>query len=319
MNPAPFRERLAAWFDANARDLPWRRTRDPYAILVSEMMLQQTQVATVIDYYLRWMERFPTAAALANADVSEVLHAWQGLGYYSRARNLHAAAKLGLAGNAEALERLPGVGSYTAAAVATFAFDESAPVLDANIIRVLARLFDYSAPVDTAAGRAFLRARALELLPAKNAGRHNAALMELGALVCVPRKPRCALCPVRPFCAAREPGKLPLKKPRRAILRVEQNCAYARRGDEILLEQQTGRRWRGLWCLPALPNPAGAPLAELKYPITHHIVTLRVHRRAAPAEIQPGQLWVPKSRAGEFPMPSPHRKALARLLELTDS
>jgi len=320
-NPALFRDLLVAWFDANGRDLPWRRTRDPYAILVSEIMLQQTQVATVIDYFTRWMERFPTVAALANAGGSEVLHAWQGLGYYSRARNLHETAHCMESRHAGqfptdpgAMENLPGIGSYTAAAVATFAFDQPVPVLETNIIRLLSRLFDYAEPVDSAAGRAFLRVRAAELVPAANAGRYNAALMELGALVCVPRAPGCSVCPVHAFCAARDPAKLPVKKPRKATVFVDQECAFIERGNKILLEQQTGRRWRGMWCLPPHLESDGIPLLKLKYSITHHLVTLAVFAQALPGKIRENQRWVSRNSLETFPMPSPHRKALDRLL-----
>ncbi len=319
-DPAAFRRLLVAWFDANARDLPWRRTRDPYAILVSEMMLQQTQVATVIGYFNRWMDRFPSSSHLARAESSEVLHAWQGLGYYSRARNLHQAARdlqTRHAGRfparSEIIETLPGIGSYTAAAVASFAFDESVPVLDTNVIRALSRLFEYSAPVDNSEGRAFLRARAAELLPAISAGRYNAALMELGALICVSRIPACGICPVRVFCAARAPGTLPVKKARRATLLVEEERALIEHEGRVLLEQQTGARWNGLWCLPPRSAPGGAALVKFKYSITHHRVTLAVFGQQPPAEILASQCWVGKASLDAVPMPSPHRKALGLL------
>ena len=320
-NPALFRDLLVAWFDAHGRDLPWRRTRDPYAILVSEIMLQQTQVATVVDYFTRWMKRFPTVAALANAGGSDVLRAWQGLGYYSRARHLHQTARCiesrhagQFPADVDIMESLPGIGSYTAAAVATFAFDQAVPVLETNIVRVLSRLFDYAEPVDTAAGRAFLRVRATELLPAGTAGRYNAALMELGALVCVPRAPGCKVCPVHAFCAARDPARLPVKKPRRATVLVNQECAFIERGNKILLEQQTERRWRGMWCLPPRIESTGLPVLSLKYSITHHRVTLTVFRETHPAKIPVNRRWAPKDSLEAFPMPSPHRKALHRLL-----
>ena len=217
-----FRSRLVAWFNKNGRELPWRRTRDPYAVLVSEMMLQQTQVATVIDYFQRWMKRFPDFASLSSASEADVLHAWQGLGYYSRARNLHRAAQIvvekhggKMPRDIEAIRALPGIGRYTAGAVATFAFDQSTPILDANIARVLARLFDIHTPVDTAAGQLALWRIAGGLQPRKSAGVFNESLMELGALVCTPRQPKCPACPVRSFCSADKPAALPIKKPRR--------------------------------------------------------------------------------------------------------
>ncbi|MFM8807884.1 MAG: A/G-specific adenine glycosylase, partial [Chthoniobacterales bacterium] len=204
-----FRNRLCAWFRRHGRDLPWRRTRDPYAILVSEMMLQQTTVAAVVPYFERWMKRFPTVQKLAAAKESEVLALWQGLGYYRRARSLHAAAtKVGrdMGGvfprDYDGLRSLPGVGDYTAQAVRAFAFDESVPVLDANVIRVVARLFDIRTPVDTAKGLAKVRGKLEELLPAKGGHEFASAMMELGALVCRAGRPDCLLCPVKSFCAA---------------------------------------------------------------------------------------------------------------------
>ncbi len=287
-----FRKELIAWFRRFGRDLPWRHTSDPYAILVSEIMLQQTQVATVVGYFERWMKRFPTTAALAQAGEAEVLQYWQGLGYYSRARNLHAAARRveevhgGRFPATEAeIRALPGVGEYTAAAVATFAFDHPTPPLDGNIIRVLARLLDFREPVDTSGARKRLREIATAWQPGKGAGVFNEALMELGALVCTPRAPQCPTCPVRHYCAAETPGKLPVKKPRPKTVRLTEKCAWLVRcgpdGEpEICLEQQTGKRWRGLWKLPLLEENNShpkEPLLQLEYPFTHHRITLQVY------------------------------------------
>ncbi|HSV62647.1 MAG TPA: A/G-specific adenine glycosylase, partial [Chthoniobacterales bacterium] len=252
-----FRRALLSWYRKNARDLPWRRTSDPYAILVSEVMLQQTQAATVVPYYNEWLRRFPTVAALATASEDDVLHAWQGLGYYSRARNLRAAAiaitkKHGdwFPDSPDIIRELPGIGRYTANAIATFAFDHAVPIVEANIARVLARVFDLQTPIDTSAGREQLWSHATELLPKRKAGEHNSALMELGALVCGAR-PKCAVCPVRRFCRTTDPFALPRKKPRPALqLRTENHAFVARRG-RVLLEQSTDR-WRGMWILPRL-------------------------------------------------------------------
>ena len=217
-DPALFRRLLLAWYRKRGRDLPWRRTTDPYPVLVSEFMLQQTQVATVIPYYDEWMRRFPDFAALASASEHEVLHAWQGLGYYARARNLRATAqtimeKYGgrFPESLDAIRDLPGVGRYTANAVATFAFNRSVPIVEANIARLLARLFDIQIPIDTSRGREALWQRASDLLPNRNARLHNSALMDLGALVCGTR-PNCVVCPVRNFCRAEEPAGLPMKR-----------------------------------------------------------------------------------------------------------
>ena len=199
-----------AWFARHGRDLPWRRTRDPYAILVSEFMLQQTQVATVLDYYRRWLERFPTVVVLADAAEADVLRAWEGLGYYARARNLHKAAQIirdGYGGEfpreLEQIAALPGVGRYTAGAVFSFAYDLRAPIVDANVARVLSRIIHLRIPIDTAPGQRALWAAAEELLPAENVRLYNSALMELGAVVCRARGPQCLLCPVLPYCARR--------------------------------------------------------------------------------------------------------------------
>lgn len=204
-----FAEDLLNWFEAHAADLPWRRTRDPYAIWLSEIMLQQTQVATVVDYYRRFLARFPTVEALAAAPLGDVLKAWEGLGYYARARNLHRAAQWVVAEHggalprtAESLRKLPGVGRYTANAIASIAFGEDAVVLDGNVIRVLARLHDIADDVSSGAMQARLWALAESLLPPGRAGDFNQAMMELGRVICKPRRPRCGDCPVRAHCAA---------------------------------------------------------------------------------------------------------------------
>jgi len=322
-----FQSALTRWFRKAGRDLPWRHTHDPYAILVSEIMLQQTQVATVIDYYRRWMARFPDPAALAHAAENDVLHAWQGLGYYSRARNLHKAAQAlvrdhagGFPRDVEAIRALPGVGRYTAAAVATFAFDAPTPPVDGNIARVLARLLDYREPVDSSAGLEYLWQTATRWQPGAEAGLYNEAMMELGALVCTPRSPACLVCPVREFCAATEPETLPVKKPRRKTVLLTEHCAWSVKEGRILLEQQTGSRWRGLWRLPLLPGAErGEPLLALEYPFTHHRITLEVF----PAQFEGGEgdgglenrEWFPLAGLESVPMPSPHRKAVKRLLQ----
>ena len=322
-----FRCALTDWFLDNGRALPWRTDapRDPYSVLVSEMMLQQTQVATVIDYFQRWMGRFPDVRALAAAPENDVLHAWQGLGYYTRARNLHAAAQalVKLHGgtfprDAEALRTLPGIGPYTAAAVATFAFDHPTPPVDANIVRVAARLLNYRKPTDDAQGMATLRAAAQAWQPSLEeggAGMFNEGLMELGALVCTPRGPHCHGCPVRLFCQAQEPETLPLKRPRPKTVELEEHCGWIVTQGRVLLEQQTGRRWRGLWRLPLLTEPhSGQPLAALHYPFTHHRVNLCVYPGTAPLFLAENQRWFSLTELEAAPMPAPHRRALQKLL-----
>jgi A/G-specific adenine glycosylase len=316
-----FRRQLGAWFARHGRALPWRKTRDSYAILVSEFMLQQTQVATVLHYYEHWLARFPDLAALARAPESEVLHAWQGLGYYARARNLHAAAKFvcehfgGVLPHDHAqIAALPGIGRYTAGAISSFAFDRPAPIVDANIARVLARLTNSQIPIDTAAGRAHLWQIATELLPHDRGRAHNSALMELGALICRPRRPLCAQCPVRVFCAATEPDSLPRKKPKPRQIRLNEAHGFIFRRDRILLEQSRDR-WRGMWILPRLTNaPARPPLVRLDFPFTHHRITLSVFAEARRKLPNKHERWFPIPALAEIPLPSPHRRALTRLL-----
>jgi A/G-specific adenine glycosylase len=307
------RRALAQWFDRSARDLPWRRTRDPYRILVSEFMLQQTRVATVIPYYERWLARFPTLSALAAAPEEEVLHTWQGLGYYSRARNLHRCAQAldgVLPRDVAALRALPGVGRYTAGAVATFAWNDPEPIVDANIARVLSRLIDIREPVDSARGAASLWRAAKELQPRRNAGQFNAALMELGALICTSRAPQCGQCPIARWCTADDPAALPKKRPRTRTVRTAEDCAYVRRGKRVLLSQETGRRWRGLWRLPLLKRQqTSVPVSELSYSFTHHRVHLRVFETRA-AEIAQTAQWHDTDALERLAMPAPHRRAL---------
>jgi A/G-specific adenine glycosylase len=209
---ASLRRDLLSWFDRHRRDLPWRRTRDPYRIWVSEVMLQQTRVEAVVPYYERFLARFPTVADLANAPIDEVLALWSGLGYYQRARQLHAAARR-IADEGEfprTLDRLlelPGVGSYTAAAVASIAFGLAVPVLDGNVERVMARRLALAEDPRRGASRALLMTAAAALLDPSRPGDGNQALMELGATLCLPRQPRCELCPLRPGCVAAEEGR----------------------------------------------------------------------------------------------------------------
>jgi A/G-specific adenine glycosylase len=318
-----FRRRVTEWFARNARDLPWRRTEDPYAILVSEMMCQQTQVGTVLPYFERWMRRFPDCASLAAATEHEVMGMWQGLGYYSRARNLHRAAKAVVEAGAfpralEEIRALPGVGRYTAGAIAAFAYDQAAPLVDANVARVLARVFAVLAPVHGGAGLARVWDHAERLQPARHGRAFNAGLMEIGALICTARGPKCGACPVAEFCAARAMGaqeELPAKKTRPKLVRLAEPCALITRGDEVLLELQSGRRWNGLWKLPALaPIPGRPPELVIEYPFTHHKVTLSVYRVRAPRGVKAGCAWHSIRDIEDVPLAAAHRRALNTLL-----
>jgi A/G-specific adenine glycosylase len=322
---ARLRKRVTEWFAENARDLPWRRTVDPYAILVSEIMCQQTQVGTVLPYFERWMRQFPDCGTLARATEHEVLSLWQGLGYYSRARSLHRAAKAvtELPGGEfprtlEGIRALPGVGRYTAGAISAFAYDEPAALVDANIARVLARLFAVREAIDGAAGTAQIWGHAEGLQPAKCGRAFNAGLMEIGALICTPRSPRCGMCPVAEFCgaaAAELQEEIPVKKARRRTVRLAEPCALITRDGEVLLEHQTGPRWRGLWKLPAVERiPERPPELVIEYPFTHHKVTLSVYRQRAPRSLKEGCKWHPIVALAEVPLAAAHRRALERIL-----
>ncbi|MEM0898208.1 MAG: A/G-specific adenine glycosylase, partial [Verrucomicrobiota bacterium] len=232
----PFVEAILGWFAANGRDYPWRRTEDPYAILVSELMLQQTQVATVLErgYFVNWLEKFPDVETLAVAEEQEVLKAWEGLGYYNRARNLQKAARAIVDEHGGEFPRdpmtilaLPGVGRYTAGAVASFAYNLPEPAVDANIARVLARLFSFEERIDTTSGQNQLWSWAEELVPEKNARDFNSGLMELGQTYCPARVPRCMACPVSEFCAGKDIAEsLPRKKERVKTTAVDEHVVW---------------------------------------------------------------------------------------------
>jgi A/G-specific adenine glycosylase len=314
-----FGRALARWFQKHGRDLPWRRTRDPYAVMVSEVMLQQTQVATVIPYYNEWMRRFPDVRALARASETLVLRTWQGLGYYSRARNLHRSSRaiiqrLGgtLPRNPDELRTLPGIGRYTANAIAVFAFDRSFPLIEANTARVLARLFNISEPIDSSAGRAKLWQCSAQLVPKNNARDFHSALMDLGALVCTARDPRCSVCPVKKCCAASIPVLLPYKRHRAATVRLLESHELVIHEGTILLEQ-CRRRWRGMSMLPVMRRIAANPIYVSRFPFTHHQITLQVFRGRR-RRSKSSEHWRPISALDRIPIPLPHRRAINALL-----
>jgi A/G-specific adenine glycosylase len=318
-NIGPFRRSLLRWFRRNGRDLPWRKTRDPYPILVSEFMLQQTQVATVIPYYNKWLRRFPDFASVARASQNNVLHAWQGLGYYNRARNLHVASKIvqdrhrGIfPDDIAAIRKLPGVGRYTANAVATFAFHQPVPIVETNTARLLARMLDMRAPIDSAIGREKLWKSAAQLVPRRHAARFNSALVDLGALVCLPEKPKCNVCPVKKFCGAKNPEALPIKKSKSRTKRLIERHALVVSNGKILLEQSSAR-WRGMWILPRLETRTiGQPVYKSTFPFTHHRIALVLYHRIRPQRIAPKQRWF--RSIDHIAMPSPHRRAAQALL-----
>lgn len=309
MNAGTLRKKLATWYEKNARDLPWRHTRDPYAIWISEIMLQQTRVAAVIPYYERFLSRFPDVAALARAPETEVLTAWSGLGYYSRARNLHRASKEICALEAfptsyEAIRELPGVGDYTAAAVASIAFGLPHAVVDGNVKRVLARITS-DANIDA-------QETANHLLDRKRPARSNQALMELGALICLPRDPLCQACPVAKHCEARRLGtqaELPLKKPKPESSRVTLTLLLIRKRGKILLTPSP--RVRGFWDLPE-PFPGSRVGVELRS-FAHTIMNTRYacQVREAVADRTPREArWWEEERLGGIPLSTTAKKAL---------
>ena len=347
LSPGPlFTKRLLSWFDKSQRRLPWRVddrggvSPNPYHVLVSEAMLQQTQVATVIPYFNRFVERFPTLAHLAAADEQDVLRMWQGLGYYSRARNLRAAARAVLSDfggqlprDRDQLLRLPGVGRYTAGAVASIAFDTRAPILDGNVTRVLCRLDRVEADPRDKDTCDLLWRRAEQILPRKRVGAFNTALMELGATVCIPRSPQCLICPVREHCEAfaagvQEKVPAPRKAKETPLLRRATFCV--RRGDRWLIEQRPAKgRWAGMWQFVTVATDAANDPATLanRLPVrtvnpralgvvTHGLTHRRYHFdvyacEAAGAD-EPGdtppRAWVTLEGLSDYPLPRPHVK-----------
>jgi A/G-specific adenine glycosylase len=255
------RRKLKAWYDKSARTLPWRDTRDPYRIWISEIMLQQTTVAAVVPYYERFFQRFPTLESLAKSEEDEILKLWEGLGYYSRARNIRKAAiqlweQLGGAfpRTVSELMELPGIGRYTAGAIVSFAFDQPAPILEANTLRVNSRLIGFADDPASARGQKVLWQFAEDILPRENPGRMNQALMELGATVCTPKNPACSACPVNRECRAFADGaqaEIPFRKEQTPVTNVMEASIAVRRGNAVLLRRRPpGERWAGLWDFP---------------------------------------------------------------------
>lgn len=328
-DPEGFRDGLCGWFEREARDYPWRRSRDPYAVLVSEVMLQQTQVATVMGrgYFTRFLEAFPDAAALAVAGDAELLKAWEGLGYYRRVRMLRETARAvvargGFPDELEGLTALPGVGRYTAGAVMAFAFERPAAVVDGNVARVLARMMDFAEAVDGTAGQRQLWEWAEALADPGRPRVYNSALMELGQRVCRPGVPDCLGCPVAGFCQTRDPSRLPVKKGKVAVTAVEEHAVWRRDAKgRVLLHQEGGRRREGLWKLPTREAAEVAGLEvvhESRYAITRYRVWLRVHAAGArePAgRRREGEAWHEPEAVGELAMPSPFRRVIEWILE----
>ena len=270
----PVSDILLSWFAREGRDLPWRRTRDPYRIWLSEVILQQTRVAQGLEYYLRFTERFPDIAALAAAPEDEVLKLWQGLGYYSRARNLHAAARQVMSrfggvfpATYGEVRALPGVGDYTAAAVCSIVYDAPCAVLDGNVYRVLARLFDIGIPIDTTAGKRTFAELAQLQLDTSRPGLYNQAIMDFGALQCTPAQPRCGDCPLAGRCLALAAGTVgvrPVKQGRAKVRDRWFNYLHVTCGGQTLLHRRGGGDiWQGLYEFPLIETDKAADFAEL--------------------------------------------------------
>lgn len=318
---ASIRKKLVRWYEKNRRDLPWRRSRDPYAIWLSEIMLQQTRVAAVIPYWERFLTRFPDIRSLADAPERDVLALWSGLGYYSRARNLQKAAKkIASAGmfptDYDSIRRLSGVGEYTAAAVASIAFGLPHAAVDGNVRRVVMRLLG-NTEVD-------VQSEADHLLDRRDSGRWNQALMELGALVCLPKQPLCDQCPVEKECAARKAGierEIPPPRLRAATKRIELTFLIIRREEEVLLTRSL--RVKGFWDLPEPVTPglgefrAGAKVGSFRHAIMNCLYVCAVREARLKKDLKgslTGFRWWPAGKLDKIPLSTAARKALSGLI-----
>jgi A/G-specific adenine glycosylase len=323
------------WYRKNHRDLPWRRTSDPYRIWVSEIMLQQTRVQAAIPYYERFLERFPDIATLAAASEEDVLTLWSGLGYYSRARNLRRAAQLmtaagGFPREYEAMRALPGIGDYTAAAIASIAFQLPHAVVDGNVLRVVARVENDAADIGSPRTRERFRIVVGQWLPRKEAGLFNQALMELGATICVPANPQCGACPIQEHCGARRAGtvgQLPVKLRRIVPERVEAVLLLVKQGGRILLRRKEAdaRRMAGFWELPSPEHlPEARPrdtIAEFRHTITHHHYTFSVKEvspRTVGLRVAGEYRWFPNCMLNAIPLSTTARKALQLVKPMKD-
>lgn len=335
------RKTLNVWYLSNKRDLPWRDISDPFFIWLSEIILQQTRVSQGMAYYLQFCARFPDVHTLANASLDEVLKLWQGLGYYSRARNLHEAARYisnhlnGLFPDSyEVLRNIKGIGDYTAAAIASLAFNRPCAVVDGNVNRVISRLFGVTTPIDTAAGRKQIHDLANRLLDRQNPGTHNQALMEFGAIHCMPKTPRCAQCPLSDRCYAFANGKqadLPVKRQKKVPEKRFFNYFIVTCNGAILLrKRQQDDIWKGLYEFPMFESrddetweslivsahKAGVPessrvivnqsIGPIKHVLTHQTIYARALELQISPQVQadlPGQIWVDMNDLQNYAVP----------------
>lgn len=333
--PQQFQHTLVDWFEQVAKPYPWRQTTDPWAILISEIMLQQTQVATVLNkgFFVNFLKQFPSPKELAVASEAEILSAWEGLGYYRRVRNLQKAAiaicdqhhGIFPKQHSKILD-LPGVGRYTAGAVASFAYDDPQPIVDANVARIFSRLFDYQERIDTGKGTKQLWEWAQTLLSPDKPRSYNSALMEHGQQTCTNKSPKCQTCVISHYCHTNHPEKLPMKKSAKQTLLIDEFALFAIHPEKgVLLEQESAKNRRaGMWRLPLRSHLQTEPLPLLlktSYAITHHKVTLRIYQtdpKKIPDAEHPNELiqqWHSLTKLPDLPMPSPFRKALNILLD----
>ncbi len=317
-----FREKLLEWYARTKRDLPWRRNRDPYAVWISEIMLQQTRVAAAIPYYERFLERFPDFGSLAASSETDLLAHWSGLGYYYRARNLQKAAREMMEAGAfpstyEAIRELPGVGDYTAAAIASISFNLPHAVVDGNVLRVLSRIENDTTDIGSAAGKKRFTTIADRLLDRQQPGEYNQALMELGATICLPRNPQCLICPVSEFCQARASGTqndLPVRRKARKDAAEHRTLYWIEQNGHVLAWQRPPKAtlMPGFWELPEqeqLPSAEpGEKLGAFRHAITFHDYRFTVHRAEAPENPAACQ-WIEQAAVLRLPVSSIFRKA----------
>ena len=311
---------LLEWFRENGRDLPWRQTRDPYAIWLSEIILQQTQVKQGWEYWERFMHHWPTVEALASATEDEVLREWQGLGYYSRARNLHYAAKQIVAlghfpGTLAEIKQLKGVGDYTAAAIGSIAFGLPAAVVDGNVYRVLARHFGIDTPINTTEGKKLFAALAQELLLPNEASAYNQAIMDFGAMQCTPQSPKCMECPLAESCEALRSGRvgeLPVKL--KTLKVTERHLTYIYRrcqGQTAIHRRGPGDIWQGLWepvlveAESAIPPTAQLIRKNVKHVLTHRVLYADFYLLETndKPEVPSDYIWIPESEIDHYALP----------------
>ena len=329
-----FQQIVLDWFREEGQSHPWRETQDPWAILVSEIMLQQTTVAAVRAgrRFELFLEEFPDLQTIAAAPEEQLLKAWEGLGYYNRVRNLQKTALAVIQDwggefprSAKELETLPGVGPYTAGAIASFAFNEPSPIVDGNIARVLSRIMDDETEIDSTIGKRQLWEWAEQLLDPAHPRLFNSGIMEIGQTYCRPKKPECLQCPVATFCKTRNPEELPKKKKKAAVVLVDEHALLVRKADKILLTREEGARRKGFYRLPLRSQEEVADLTLIqtsKYAITKHRVTLHLYEvtgaipgDSSAGDVSPGESWHSLQEVADLPMPSPIRRALEQALK----